>query len=290
MGICESKILSKWNQKVHGGEDEVELTGNVHVVIVGIDYSCDTQSWAGKSPLDTRFAFDLMIHLATESEVTTLATLWNQQATLENVKEMIKSVGRNAEDDDFFVFYYTGHGAELPSVCEHDDEEQDQCFCLVDQFGNTDDAAMQLRSQIWLRDNDFAECILESVGESVKVVVLADCCHSGSICDFSPTSEWAIRGQPAISISGCQDSQTSAGTGRGGMFTRSLAKAIVAERVDEDSDNHLNFADVYNRTLDIYVADNNTGHEQNITIHGCKLYPCDMPFPFQPPGDWAPKL
>ncbi|CAJ1331760.1 unnamed protein product [Effrenium voratum] len=99
-----------------------DIPGEVHMLIVGLDYSCDRVSWAGKNPLDTKFAVDIMEDLARQCEVTTLEKLWNQQATKENVVAKIQEVASKCGEDDYFVFYYTGHGDQLVSV---DDDENE---------------------------------------------------------------------------------------------------------------------------------------------------------------------
>lgn len=248
-----------------------DVEGEVHVLICGLDYSCDRQSWAGQNPLDTKFAFDMMVGLCQACEVTTLKTLWNQQCTKEGILAAIEEVGSACGENDYFIFYYTGHGDQLPNI-EGNEELMDQCFCTVDQYGNTDDPTMQYRNQVWLRDDDFARTLMDAVHDGCHVLVLVDACHSGTICDFH-SGAWTQEGQTkAISISGCSDHQTSAGTGRGGHFSRSLVNSVM-ELQDEHEDEAYSVGTFYDKVLENYDESKNPGHTQNIEIHGSGLRP-----------------
>eukprot|EP00448_Togula_jolla_P039189 CAMPEP_0170623928 /NCGR_PEP_ID=MMETSP0224-20130122/29960_1 /TAXON_ID=285029 /ORGANISM="Togula jolla, Strain CCCM 725" /LENGTH=299 /DNA_ID=CAMNT_0010950415 /DNA_START=71 /DNA_END=970 /DNA_ORIENTATION=+ len=282
---CASKHLfpHEANAEISDAESDAEdPQGEVHMVICGLDYACDRRSWAGpppngNGPLDTRYAFDMMIELAQKSGATTIRPLWNEQCTKENIARNIAEVGALCGEEDYFIFYYTGHGDRLPS--QNDDEAEDNCFCTVGPDGATDDAAMQYRTQVWWRDDDFAKCLLDAVSIEAKILVLADCCHSGSICDFTEDSEWAKRKQRAISISGCEDTETSAGTGKGGMFTRAMTRAI--QDLQGSAESYM-VSNIYNKIQEEYQANKTAGHTQHITIHGCVTKPKEMVWPLQP--------
>mmetsp|Transcript_105688 Transcript_105688/g.187950 ORF Transcript_105688/g.187950 Transcript_105688/m.187950 type:complete len:304 (-) Transcript_105688:175-1086(-) len=260
--------------------ETVDAEGEVHALICGIDYTCDRQSWAGQKPLDTRHAFDMMVGLCEASGVATLKTLWNTQCTKEGILAAIEEVGAECGENDFFIFYYTGHGDQLPSI-EGSHEVMDQCFCTVDQFGNTDDATMQYRNQVWLRDDDFARTLIDAIHDDCNVLVMVDACHSGTICDFH-SGAWTEAGQTkAISISGSADSQTSAGTGRGGHFSRAIANSVM-ELQDELDDEPYSVGTFYNKVLENYDESRNPGHLQNIEIHGSGTRPHQMAWPLLP--------
>ncbi|CAE8652518.1 unnamed protein product, partial [Polarella glacialis] len=225
--------------------------------------------------------FDMMVKLGQASGATTLKTLWNQQCTTEGIKAAIAEVGAACGPEDCFVFYYTGHGDQLPQDGD-DSEAFDQCFCLVDANGNTDDATMTYRNQVWMRDDDFAEAILDSVDSDVKVLVLIDACHSGTMCDFTAEhSEWGKKSQRAISISGCEDTQTSAGTGKGGYFTHALMRATQALQ-EEHEDGSYTVASMYNMVMEKYNIHKSSGHTQRFDIHGCAIRPQEFVWPLQP--------
>lgn len=251
------------------------MEGEVHIIIAGIDYSCD-RTWAGQNPLDTRFAFDIYVDLAQRCECATIKTLWNQECTKEGFIAAIEEVGENVGEGDYFIFYYTGHGDRLVDDDGDEASGRDSALCLLGADGNTEP-----RNEVWLRDDDFAEAIMDNVTSDAKIIALMDCCHSGTVMDFGHP-RWAQEGFKAISITGCEDDQTSAGTGKGGMFSRALSRAIQDLQEDEDVDEGYMTSALYNKTLQCYQERKLASHTQSITIHGVGVYPQEMVWPLQP--------
>merc|ERR1719171_1733114 len=101
-----------------------------------------------------------------------------------------------------------------------------------------------------------------AVDKSVNIILVADCCHSGSILDLDKPC-W--EGYNAISISGCQDTQTSAGTGRGGELTRALCAAIQAHQ--QANVTEYGADKLYNMTVFQYTAHHTSQHVQDITLN-----------------------
>lgn len=276
MGQCGASKFSSEDEEVDEGVPG-DLEGEIYMIVAGIDYSCD-RTWAGKNPLDTKIAWQMMQDLG-HSCGATVVPVWNEQCTIAGITSVIQQVGEMVGPEDYFIFYYTGHGDRL---ADDDGDEtaadgQDSALCLLGADGNTEP-----RDQVWMRDDALASLITDNVTSEAKIIVLADCCHSGTIMDVT-RSCW--QDYVALSIAGCEDKQTSAGTGKGGMFTRALTRAV--QECAEEGEEGYSVAEIYNRTKRFYDQYKQGGHTQNITIHGCGVMPGDLAWPLAPDEEYV---
>eukprot|EP00928_Gymnodinium_smaydae_P011710 TRINITY_DN14294_c0_g3_i1.p1 TRINITY_DN14294_c0_g3~~TRINITY_DN14294_c0_g3_i1.p1 ORF type:complete len:345 (+),score=47.87 TRINITY_DN14294_c0_g3_i1:147-1181(+) len=206
------------NQRVQGQPNYTRVVsahGNgehqVRMLVVALDYK-KTQS-----PLTATLDAKNIEDYAHACGVTDITALYNEQCTRDNVLSALKATTANCGKDDYFVFYYAGHGTNVKDTTGEEADGQNEAFVLVDQQGG-------VSLDTVLVDDDFSAALLQDCGPDVRVVIIADCCHSGTIADLD-RPRW--RGRQAISLSGCRDSQTSGDTGRGGIFTHSLLLAAA---------------------------------------------------------------
>lgn len=237
--------------------------GTVRVIICALDYP------GTEAPLTATVDGDNMQELCKSAGITDVSVLYNNQANAEAVSAKIKRVASRCQPGDFFVFYYAGHGAQIPDEDGDEKDGYDEAFCFVTPDG-------KLRGG-WMSDDTFAELMTTHIPQGVKVLVLSDCCHSGTVCDFKTNPAW--KKLEAVSFSGCEDFQTSGDTGRGGIFTHALLIAI--QRMLESREPFDKIGNFFSRVIE--VDDEVFDSEQEIKMMASPI--CDkknFPWPIVP--------
>jgi hypothetical protein len=96
----------------------------------------------------------------------TTKLLLTDAATCDAVLEAIAKAGTELEEGDLFFLTYSGHGGQVQDVDgDEEDDQLDETWCLFD-------------SQ--LRDDDI-NTALASFAEGVRILMLSDSCHSGTV-------------------------------------------------------------------------------------------------------------
>lgn len=181
--------------------------------------------------------------------------LHDGEATRARIVDALTSIIGSAQEQDSVVFMFAGHGSWLPDASGDEPDERDEMMCPVD-----------VMSEQYLLDDDLHR-IFCTKRASVRLYVIADCCHSGSVIRYATTGgtpmkarflppdvfargnqrfERAIdraarapartkRSYPALLFSGCQDSEFSydaAFANRpNGVFTRTAIDVLQDSRI-----------------------------------------------------------
>jgi len=138
-----------------------------YAVCIGINsFDPDHYGYEGELHICEKDADDMHNLLSLNDFVSTkLAT---EEATRANVISAIQELGEVLKSGDILVVYYSGHGGKVPDVkSEHDVEydDIDETWCLYDAQLLDD----ELRN-LWA-----------GFEEGVRILLLSDSCHSGSI-------------------------------------------------------------------------------------------------------------
>mmetsp|Transcript_69440 Transcript_69440/g.123748 ORF Transcript_69440/g.123748 Transcript_69440/m.123748 type:complete len:297 (+) Transcript_69440:69-959(+) len=203
----------------------------VHMLVCAIDYK------GTSAPLTCTQDADNIIQAARAANITDITYIRDNQCTRDGVLGKIKEVGSKCKSGEYFVFFYAGHGANIPDDDGDEPDGKDEALCTVTETGDIDFSQ-------FVRDDDFATAVTDVCEQGTKILIMCDCCHSGTIGDFgSPCWE----GHTAVSMSGCKDHQTSGDTGRGGIWTHSCLIAIQA--LLEEGKTSFSCAQLYNMQL-----------------------------------------
>lgn len=119
-----------------------------------------------------------------ESEGFKPLLVLTSDATRQNVVDEIKRAAKDLSPGDMFLFTVSSHGGRVPDFNQdedHDDDSQrmDETLCLYD-FQIADDELYML----WTLFRD-----------GVRVLIMPDTCHSGSMARFGPTAPAELFGR-----------------------------------------------------------------------------------------------
>ena len=92
-------------------------------------------------------------------------SLSTTDATVKNVVKNITDASEKLESGDIFLLTYSGHGGKLKDLNRDEKDFEDETWCLYDrQFV----------------DDELNDC-LSKFKEGVRIFVLSDSCHSGTV-------------------------------------------------------------------------------------------------------------
>lgn len=128
---------------------------------------------------------EAMRDLAMAQGFDVMNVLTNSQGTREAVKASLKEAAKKLEAGDFFLYTYSGHGSQTPDLNKDENEQDDkldETWCLYDGMLVDDEAY-----EMW-----------KNFAPGVRVLVLLDCCHSGTAIKNSPAlfGPEALAGKP----------------------------------------------------------------------------------------------
>ena len=98
--------------------------------------------------------------------------LLSPEATSENVSRELKRAADTLGAGDIFLLTYAGHGGQVPDRSRDEDDRLDETWCLHDRQ--------------FLDDELYA--LFAGFGDGVRILILSDSCHSGTVSRSGPRS------------------------------------------------------------------------------------------------------
>lgn len=135
--------------------------------------------WSGELCACEFDAKDMAAIAQSRSMKSTL--LLTADATRAKVLDAVRSAAGALKAGDLFFLSYSGHGGQVPDVTGDEDDKQDETWCLYD--------GQLIDDELYYELSRFAA--------GVRVLVLSDSCHSGSVIrDVPPTVAIVPTAQP----------------------------------------------------------------------------------------------
>jgi hypothetical protein len=135
-----------------------------------------------------------------------------------NILSQLSLLLSQSKSGDVLFFHYSGHGSQVKDINGDEADGLDEVMIPVDYFSN--------RSII--TDDEIKGIIQNNLKVGVKLIVLMDCCHSGTIFDlrYNYDNNWnpivnnnsIDTNGDVIVICGCSDPQTTFDTKLSGIY------------------------------------------------------------------------
>jgi len=105
-----------------------------------------------------------------------IVRLYNSDATTRKITGALDTLARKVRPGDVVVIYFSGHGTQLPDESGDEADSLDEAFVTYDMV--QDMAAGRRAPERWLTDDVLGRSITRL--RTNRVLVVFDCCHSGT--------------------------------------------------------------------------------------------------------------
>lgn len=191
--------------------------GKVRMLIIALDYE-----YAPASELTCTKDARTMYRMAGRAGVDDITIITDKAGigdpsfpTRSFVLRHIRQVARTCEAGDWFIWFWAGHGVNVPDFNGDEQGGFDQAFVTPDTNGKLTESAL-------LIDDDFALALDTFVPEGVRILCINDCCHSGTICDIDSF----MYSHDIYSISAAKDDEEAEDVGEGGVLSCAMRRAV----------------------------------------------------------------
>ncbi len=108
--------------------------------------------------------------------------LLTKKATRSNVLAGMRAAAKALKTGDLFFLTYSGHGGQVPDVTGEEPDKQDETWCLYD--------GQLIDDELYFELSRFAA--------GVRILVLSDSCHSGTVTRERPPPPATAHQRPKL--------------------------------------------------------------------------------------------
>ena len=186
---------------------------------------CKNDALSIKSIITSRYGFD-------EKNID---SLFNEKATRDNILNAIQRLLANSGANDVAFIYYAGHGSQVRNSSSKETDKKDETIVPGDTWkeGISD-----------IRDKQLAALFNSFIDKGIKLTVIMDCCHSGSISRGNTgINPPRIRYMPEATNYDAKDSSSpvppeTRNNGNFLIMTAAQDVELASEQVDENNVPH----------------------------------------------------
>jgi hypothetical protein len=171
---------------------------SLHIGLNSVDPT-QYQGWDGRLAA-CEFDANDMAAIAKKRGFAETSVMLTKDATAEAVKAAITAAAKKLKKDDLFLLTYSGHGGQVPDRNGDEPDRMDETWVLYDRQ-LIDDEAFSLYSQF---------------KTGVRLLVLSDSCHSGTV----------VRAMPRFLVGGAGESGVGEPGAVGGAAIRMLPPTV----------------------------------------------------------------
>lgn len=280
--VCAHGDAKKKRMMLHGLEHAINRSmgsaqGEVRLIVVGLNYAATPE--LELTALDDALN---MIKIAEQAGVKDITRIFDDGntdtiPTNSNVLAVLKEVGSRCTPNDVLIFFYAGHGCNVEDTNGDEEDGEDEAFCTVGRDGTFSGEEHEL-----LIDDDFSRTIDYYIDHHVRILVLTDCCHSGSIADIDSFDYK----HEIIAIAAAKDSQEALDMStfaeeklQGGALTCSMMKTLDKLH-NEKGGADFSVEEVFNSMKKFCkVLTDKVGHDQDVSIQSANIDPAAFAWP-----------
>lgn len=203
--------------------EQTSISSSCHIMVVGIDrYRNNTLSLNFARDDAESFAETIQSHAGGMFEKIVIHSLYDEQATTENILDTLQGLSNEIAQNDVFLFFYAGHGSMLD---DHFYFIPTECTRLYEKNGSMLDAALLQEKFMEIR--------------ALKQIIILDACHAGGSVELLASrdalEEKAIAqlsrsaGIHVLASAGSEQTAKEIEALKHGIFTFVLLKGLAGE-------------------------------------------------------------